>query len=76
VVRIVSVARQVLSASAVPRGQTLIEYTLILAVVAIATLLLMVAVGWDLQETFDQIENLLGAGSNGMAPGDDDGAPS
>jgi Flp pilus assembly pilin Flp len=76
VIRIVFVARHVLRASAVPRGQTLIEYTLILAVVAIAMLLLMVAVGWDLQETFDQIENLLGAGSNGMAPGDDDAAPS
>jgi hypothetical protein len=28
----------------------------------------MVAIGWELQETFDQIENLLGAGSNGVAP--------
>ena len=38
---------------------------------------MLAAVGWDLQETFDEIEEFLGAGSNGgVAPGDDDAAPS
>jgi Flp pilus assembly pilin Flp len=58
-------------------GQTLIEYALIASLVAIAAILLLVAVGWDIQETFDEVENALGFGTNGTAPtGDDDGAPS
>jgi pilus assembly protein Flp/PilA len=58
-------------------GQTLIEYALIASLVAIAAILLLVAVGWDIQETFDEVENALGFGTNGGAPaGDDDGAPS
>ena len=50
---------------------------MILAFIAIVTLLLLMSVGWDLQETFDQIEEFLGVGSNGGAfVGDDDAAPS
>ena len=54
------IVRAVGRAVTVTRGQTLIEYTLILALIAIVTMLLMSAVGWDLQETFDGIENFLG----------------
>jgi Flp pilus assembly pilin Flp len=57
-------------------GQTLIEYALIASLVAIAAILLLVAVGFDIQETFDQVENALGFGGNGTAPtGDDDATP-
>jgi len=58
-------------------GQTLIEYSLIAALIAVAAVLLMVAVGWDIQETFDQVEEQLGFGTNTTAPaGDDDTEPS
>jgi Flp pilus assembly pilin Flp len=58
-------------------GQTLIEYALIASLVAIAAILLLVAVGWDIQETFDQVEEALGFGTNGVAPtGDEDAEPS
>jgi Flp pilus assembly pilin Flp len=58
-------------------GQTLIEYSLIATLVAIGAILMLVAVGWDIQETFDQVEEALGFGTNGTAPtGDEDGEPS
>ena len=58
-------------------GQTLIEYALIASLVAIAAILMLVAVGWDIQETFDQVEEALGFGTNGTAPtGDEDQEPS
>jgi Flp pilus assembly pilin Flp len=76
VLRVLLISGQVVRAFAARRGQTLVEYTLILALVAVAAVLLLVAVGWDLQETFDEIEDLLGVGSNGVAPGDDDATPS
>jgi Flp pilus assembly pilin Flp len=58
-------------------GQTLIEYSLIAALIAVAAVLLMVAVGWDIQETFDQVEEQLGFGTNTTAPaGDEDAEPS
>jgi Flp pilus assembly pilin Flp len=44
------------------RGQTLIEYALIATLIAIATILLLTAVGLDLNETFNNIENALGIG--------------
>ena len=57
-------------------GQTLIEYALLATLIAIAAIVLMFAVGFDIQETFDEVENALGLGTNGAAPvGDDDGAP-
>ena len=44
------------------RGQTLIEYALIATLIAIATIILLTAVGLDLGETFDNVENALGLG--------------
>jgi Flp pilus assembly pilin Flp len=58
-------------------GQTLIEYSLIATLVAIGAILMLVAVGWDIQETFDAVEETLGFGTNGTAPtGDEDQEPS
>ncbi len=41
-------------------GQTLIEYALIATLIAIAAIVLLAAVGFDLAETFDEVENALG----------------
>jgi pilus assembly protein Flp/PilA len=57
------------------RGQTLIEYALIATLVAIAAILILFAVGLDLNETFDSVENALGVGGNEAitsTPGGDD----
>jgi Flp pilus assembly pilin Flp len=57
-------------------GQTLIEYALLAFLVAIVSILLLAAIGLDLAETFDQVENALGIGADNTvtAPGTDDTA--
>ena len=45
-------------------GQTLIEYALLAFLVAIVSIVLLAAIGLDLAETFDEIENALGLGSD------------
>ena len=60
------------------RGQTMIEYALIAFLIAIAAILLLSAIGFDLEETFDAVEEALGL-SGGEAPlstpGDEDVEP-
>jgi Flp pilus assembly pilin Flp len=58
-------------------GQTLIEYALIAFLIAIVSIVLLSAVGFDLAETFDEVENALGVGDGEVpAPaGDEDTAP-
>ncbi len=55
-------------------GQTLIEYALLAFLVAIVSIVLLAAIGLDLAETFDEVENALGLnGENDIAtPGKDD----
>jgi Flp pilus assembly pilin Flp len=57
-------------------GQTLIEYALLAFLVAIVSILLLAAIGLDLAETFDQVENALGIGAPNdvTAPGTNDTA--
>jgi Flp pilus assembly pilin Flp len=61
-------------------GQTLIEYALLAFLVAIISIVLLSAIGLDLAETFDEIENALGLGDPNTVdttPGtDDQAAPS
>ena len=60
------------------RGQTLIEYALIATLVAIAAILILAAIGFDINETFDSVENALGLGSDetvSTPAGDDDASP-
>ena len=60
-------------------GQTLIEYALLAFLIAIVSIVLLAAIGLDLAETFDEIENALGLGADNTvtAPGTDDAsAPS
>jgi pilus assembly protein Flp/PilA len=59
------------------RGQTLIEYALIATLIAIAAILLLTAVGLDLNETFDSVENALGIGGadSVTTPGGDNDVP-
>jgi len=60
-------------------GQTMIEYGGVALLVSIAVILLMAAVGLDIAEGFDYIEDALGMGDENVidtAPGtDDQGAP-
>jgi Flp pilus assembly pilin Flp len=44
-------------------GQTLIEYALLAFLIAIVSILLLAAIGLDLAETFDSVENALGLGA-------------
>ena len=56
-------------------GQTLIEYALLAFLVAIVSIVLLSAIGLDLAETFDKIENSLGLGTENTVdatPGTDD----
>ena len=58
-------------------GQTLIEYALLAFLVAIISIVLLSAIGLDLAETFDEIENALGLGADNTVdttPGTDDQA--
>jgi Flp pilus assembly pilin Flp len=55
-------------------GQTLIEYALLAFLVAIVSIVLLAAIGLDLAETFDEVENALGLGAQNTpaTPGTDD----
>ena len=56
-------------------GQTLIEYALLAFLIAIVSIVLLAAIGLDLAETFDKIENSLGLGADNTVdttPGTDD----
>ena len=58
-------------------GQTLIEYALLAFLIAIVSILLLAAIGLDLAETFDEVENALGLGTSNTidtTPGTDDQA--
>jgi Flp pilus assembly pilin Flp len=56
------------------RGQGMVEYALILFLISIGAVVLLTAIGWDIQETFDAVEEALGLGSNAPTPGGDDDA--
>ena len=47
-------------------GQTLIEYALLAFLIAIVAILLLAAIGLDLAETFDKVENSLGLGADNV----------
>jgi Flp pilus assembly pilin Flp len=51
-------------------GQTLIEYALLAFLIAIAAILFLAAIGLDLAETFDAVENALGLGASNDATTD------
>jgi Flp pilus assembly pilin Flp len=57
-------------------GQTLIEYALLAFLVAIVSIVLLTALGIDLAETFNQVEDTLGLDADGTEnttpPADDD----
>jgi Flp pilus assembly pilin Flp len=58
-------------------GQTLIEYALLAFLIAIVSIVLLAAIGLDLAETFDKIENSLGLGNPNTVdttPGTNDAA--
>jgi Flp pilus assembly pilin Flp len=48
-------------------GQTLIEYALLAFLIAIAAIIFLSAIGLDLAETFDHVENALGIGNANSA---------
>ncbi len=56
------------------RGQTMIEYALIAFLIAVAAIIFLAAIGFDLEETFNSVENALGlsGGEAPTAPGDED----
>ena len=77
-VRLLLAARPLLRKLARTRGQTLIEYSLIVTLVTITTLLMLTALGFDLNETFDHLENMIGLGTDedvSTPAGDDDASP-
>jgi Flp pilus assembly pilin Flp len=56
-------------------GQTMIEYALLAFLVAIVSIIFLAAIGLDLAETFDAVENALGLGNDNTVsttPGTDD----
>ena len=56
-------------------GQTMIEYALLAFLVAIVSIIFLSAIGLDLAETFDAVENALGLGADNSVdatPGVDD----
>jgi Flp pilus assembly pilin Flp len=58
-------------------GQTLIEYAGMVLLLAIGSIVILAAVGLDLAELFDAIENKLGLGAGNTidtTPGTDDAA--
>jgi len=57
-------------------GQTLVEYGLLAFLIAIAAVLFLLAIGIDLTEVFDRVENSLGfdAADDQGPTGDDDQA--
>ena len=56
------------------RGQGMVEYALILFLISIGAVLFLTAIGFDIQEVFDEVENALGIddGELPAAEGDDD----
>jgi pilus assembly protein Flp/PilA len=59
------------------RGQGMVEYALILFLISIGAVVLLTAIGFDVQEVFDEVEEALGTGE-GDAPeatGDEDAEP-
>ncbi len=56
------------------RGQGMVEYALILFLISIGAVLFLTAIGFDIQEVFDEVENALGIddGEVPTAEGDDD----
>ena len=59
------------------RGQGMVEYALILFLVSIGAVILLTAIGFDIQEVFNAVENAMGLG-NEEAPaptGDNDASP-
>ena len=56
------------------RGQGMVEYALILFLISIGAVLFLTAIGFDIQEVFDEVENALGIddGEVPAAEGDDD----
>ena len=56
------------------RGQGMVEYALILFLVSIGAVLFLSAIGFDIQEVLDEVENALGidAGEAPTEGGDDD----
>jgi Flp pilus assembly pilin Flp len=58
-------------------GQTLVEYALLGVLVSIAAIAFLAAVGLDLSEAYDAVENLLGVGGDNTVStpvGEDDTA--
>jgi Flp pilus assembly pilin Flp len=55
-------------------GQTLIEYAGMVLLLAIGSIVILAAVGLDLAELFDAIEDKLGLGAGNTTPGTDDAA--
>jgi Flp pilus assembly pilin Flp len=56
------------------RGQGMVEYALILFLISIGAVLFLTAIGFDVQEVFNEVENALGIGDPEApaAEGDDD----
>ena len=56
-------------------GQTMIEYALLAFLVAIAAVVLLSIIGFDIKEVFDSVENEIGSGTGEVpaATGDNDG---
>ena len=56
------------------RGQGMVEYALIVFLISIGSLILLTAIGLDLQEVFDTVEDALGTGAPDAEnpTGDDD----
>ena len=59
------------------RGQGMVEYALIVFLISIGSLILLTAIGLDLQEVFDTVEDALGTGDPDAEnpTGDDDAEP-
>jgi len=59
------------------RGQGMVEYALILFLIAIGAVVLLTAIGFDIQEVFNSVENALGlGGADPISPvGDNDASP-
>ena len=52
------------------QGQTLVEYAVLAALIAVASILFLSAIGLDIAEIFDKVENAFGIGSpNTVGPG-------
>jgi Flp pilus assembly pilin Flp len=52
------------------RGQGMVEYALILFLISIGAVLFLTAIGFDVQEVFDEVEDALGIGGP-EAPADE-----